>query len=240
MKLVSINIEAAKHLDLVRGFLELENPDVICMQEVFEEDAKFFAKHFDLDYRYVGMTKKHDTRNSTGLGIWGLAILSRYKILSDHTDFYVGSEDLLETYDHTDKGGVRKALLCVEVEEDDRKWRFANTHFTWTPNGQPTEDQRVHLEKLLEFLEKYPDIILCGDFNAPRGGEVWSKLALVYKDNIPDTVKTTVDKNNHIAGDLQLVVDGLFTTPEYGVSNVEVLDGLSDHCAIVAEIEKKS
>jgi hypothetical protein len=34
------------------------------------------------------------------------------------------------------------------------------------------------------------------------------------------------------------MVDGLFTTPVYQTSNVKLVDGVSDHMAIVAEIHK--
>ena len=34
------------------------------------------------------------------------------------------------------------------------------------------------------------------------------------------------------------MVDGLFTTPTYRALNVKLIDGISDHMAIVAEINK--
>ena len=37
---------------------------------------------------------------------------------------------------------------------------------------------------------------------------------------------------------LGLMVDGLFTTPKYIASNVKLEPGVSDHMAIVANIEK--
>jgi hypothetical protein len=77
---------------------------------------------------------------------------------------------------------------------------------------------------------------MCGDFNAPRGRLIFDRIATKYKDNIPPYVTTTIDKNIHHAGDLQLVVDGLFSTSKYEVRSVQVLDGLSDHCAIIGEV----
>lgn len=241
IKIVSVNIEGARHLDLVRGFLEIENPEVIFLQEAFENDANFFAKHFGMEMVYAPMTvRPRNDGMDNEMQVWGAAILSKYPIIERSVDFYVGSKDLLEVYEDETKGGVRKPFLHVCTEKERRRFNFANTHFTWTPDGQPTLEQREHLEKLLDLLSQHPDIVLCGDFNAPRGGEVWSRLASIYKDNIPEFVTTTVDKNKHRAGDLQLVVDGLFSTPEYEVSNVEIVDGVSDHCAIVASIEKIS
>lgn len=81
------------------------------------------------------------------------------------------------------------------------------------------------------------DFVLVGDFNAPRGGPIFDRLAAVYTDWIPHEVRTTIDPVLHRAGDLQIVVDGLFSTSSYRASGVEVLCGVSDHCAISARIE---
>jgi len=81
------------------------------------------------------------------------------------------------------------------------------------------------------------NIIFCGDFNAPRGRKTWSILSSKLKDNIPDEIMTTVDAKIHRAGNLMLVVDGLFTSKNYKVTGVRVISGVSDHCAIVANIE---
>lgn len=81
------------------------------------------------------------------------------------------------------------------------------------------------------------NIIFCGDFNAPRGRQIWSILSSKLKDNVPNEITTTIDGNIHRAGNLQLVVDGLFTSSNYKVCDVQVISGVSDHCAIVAGIE---
>ena len=81
------------------------------------------------------------------------------------------------------------------------------------------------------------DVVFCGDFNAPRGRETWLIIASKLKDNIPQDITTTIDGHLHRAGDLQIVVDGLFTSKNYKASDVRVISGISDHCAIVANIE---
>ena len=90
---------------------------------------------------------------------------------------------------------------------------------------------------MLRLFEQKKEIVFCGDFNAPRGGEVFSTLATVFTDNIPSSVTTTMDNALHRVGDKlrPLVVDGLFTRG-YKASNVRVVCGVSDHCAVVGEI----
>ena len=68
--------------------------------------------------------------------------------------------------------------------------------------------------------------------------EAFDRIARKYKDNIPKKYKTSLDQNLHRVKGLQYMVDGLFTTPGYKASNVKLVDGVSDHVAIVADIEK--
>lgn len=183
--------------------------------------------------------------NSKKIDQWGIAILSKYKFLNHKTYFYSGNKlknhiDFRFSYknaDGKDKSNNR-ALLLVEIKKNNQKFSLATTKFTWTPDGKPNDEQRNHLKKLLSILEKIPEIILAGDFNTPRGNKIYTALTKRYQDNIPKNVKTTIDPILHKSNGLKLVVDYLFTTKKYIASNVKVIGGVSDHCAIVANIKK--
>ncbi len=139
MKLISINIEINRHYDTVLNFLKKEKPDVVCLQEVLEDDLPFQVVDF-----------------------------------------------------------------------------------------------------LLKSLDSMPEFVLCGDTNAPRGNETFSRLATKYKDNIPAEYKTSIDQKLHRVKGIMFMVDGLFTTSSCIASNVRLQDGVSDHMAVLAEIEKSS
>lgn len=117
-------------------------------------------------------------------------------------------------------------------------FRIGTTHFTWTPDGEADEVQRTDIESLFAVLEKQGDIIFTGDFNAPRGKEIFSRLAERYHDNVPSEYTTSIDSTLHRAGDLPHMVDGIFSTSGYAVQNVRMVCGVSDHCALVAEVRK--
>ena len=128
--------------------------------------------------------------------------------------------------------------LTVEVEGE--IYQIATTHFTWSGEGKISDLQKEHFSKLKSFLADYPELVFSGDLNTPRGQQIYDALAKIYKDNIPKKIDTTVDKNIHKAKkDIRLVIDALFTSPDYKASKVKVVDGVSDHKAIVAEIQKK-
>ena len=136
-----------------------------------------------------------------------------------------------------------KALLCAEFAEPS-PFFIITTHFTWSPRGEATDEQRADMRAMLPLLQQQKEFVFCGDFNAPRGGEIWQMLASNYRDNIPPEYKTSLDLELHRAGKThpeQLatkMVDGLFTTPGFVASNVRLQFGISDHAAIVATIAR--
>jgi endonuclease/exonuclease/phosphatase family metal-dependent hydrolase len=243
MKLVSINIETNKHYDLILPFLKREKPDVVCLQELLEEDVPLFKQKLDMNvvsqiYHYQRGTKRPELAGKKQV----LGIFSK-NIISSESYFYEGGrENILlpfNEYLRDEKKQENKALLWADVlDSSGNTFRFATTHFTLTENGESTPHQLQILDVFLKQLDTIGDFILCGDMNAPRGNETFNRLAKKYKDNIPLEYKTSLDQKLHRVPGLELMVDGLFTTPLYSASNIRLVDGVSDHMAIVANIEK--
>ena len=244
IKLTSVNIELAEHLDLVRAFLEKEKPDIVCLQEVCEADLKELAKKLEMEAVFAQMSligKVEYTKPP--FAPYGVGILSRLPIQSVQRPYYRGDE---ETAKRREFQGLSRddphPLLCASIKKGNQSFAVGTTHFTWTQNGEPDDLQRNDLASLLRTLEKFPEIVLCGDFNAPRGRETFDTLARYYKDNIPNQYTTSIDANLHKDGEQvrgkSLMGDGFFTTSQYECTNVRLQDGVSDHMAIVAEIQR--
>jgi hypothetical protein len=81
-------------------------------------------------------------------------------------------------------------------------------------------------------------LVLTGDFNTPRGYELFDALAAKYHDNIPTGTPTTIDGTLHKAGPIPFVVDGFFSSPSYTVSEVVLYDHESDHLAVTGTVAK--
>ncbi len=238
LKLISVNIEKHRHIDRVLKFLKREGPDVVCLQEILEEDFPLFLSEMEMRGKYVPMTRVLPSFGGyTQKVVSGIATISKYPF-SDEVHYYNGTEKFVPDFNKEDPGSYNRMLLVCVIEKNGKKFSVANTHFTWTHEGHIDDWQRRDIATLLHCLKKYPEIILCGDMNAPRGREIFNLLASNYKDNIPPEITTTIDKNLHRAGDLQYVVDVLFSTSKYIVENVGIKDGVSDHMAVVAEIRK--
>ncbi|NDB60036.1 hypothetical protein EB001_16540 [bacterium] len=240
MKLVSINIELNKHYKTVFDFLKQENPDVICLQELLEDDFENFKKVLDKQ----GIFKPHsrvgedlhlqDIKEKKG----GVAIFAK-DIIDSGSIYYEGNEEnLLKTYSEyvTGENNKNSVLVWIDtMDKEGRSCRFITTHVPVTKGGESTPYQLEVTDNLLKELDSLGEFVLCGDMNAPRGKETFSRIAKKYKDNIPEEYKTSLDQNLHRVKNLQLMVDGLFTTTKYQASNVKLIDGVSDHMAIVAD-----
>ena len=244
MKLISLNIEVNKHYDTVLPFLKREKADVVCIQELLESDFALFKKELNLEgvfraFTYVNY-KYPDKINGQKHGV---AIFANNIIDSGYV-FYFGKEDnLLRSFtEHLADEDLRKnsVLIWADIKDNDGKvFKFVNTHLPVTKEGESTLYQLQVVDALLKTLSSIPEFVICGDMNAPRGNESFRRLAKKYKDNIPLKYETSIDQKLHRVKGIMFMVDGIFTTDAYVASNVKLIDGVSDHMAIVADINKR-
>jgi endonuclease/exonuclease/phosphatase family metal-dependent hydrolase len=249
MKLVTLNIEGDKHLDKVLSFLKAEKPDAVCLQEVFAADVAHFESELGMTGHFATMTRVEE-ENRYGIsprGEWGIALFSHLPLLNVETLYYrgIGSKPVFTSPNSPDR-----VVLSALVELSDQRYsdqealsdyesksrpivRLATTHFTWSAQGKSSAEQRHDFQSLARILDRHEDWVLCGDFNAPRGGEIFHLFAERLQDSLPLDVTTTLDPNLHYAGPLDLAVDTIFSTHHYRIESVRVVAGLSDHQAIV-------
>jgi endonuclease/exonuclease/phosphatase family metal-dependent hydrolase len=242
MKLITLNVEGNRHLDRIVPFLEHEQPQVLSLQEVFEKDARYIADHLGMTVTFSAMALDTYDCRSEALEPIGIAILTINEPVSTHVAHYKNATSPVVSYA---EGKDRHSLLWVEVGYKGSVYVVCTTHIMVTPDGLPTDEQRTDMTHLLKILDIIPEIILCGDFNIPRGiNELYDQFATRYTDNIPKEVRSTIDINFHRAGDdpdarthlVRYVVDYVFTTSGYQTTDVRIASGVSDHCAVAVEL----
>lgn len=240
LSLISLNIERDNHLDRVGAFLKEQAPDVVCVQELFEADIPRLEAVLGASCFFAPAMRSMS--GSRGRLVEGTAIFSRLPFLFSQSYQYggipTGVVDYIDGTAEEKQATSRDMLLVIEVEKDGELFRIATVHFPWTPDGEANDTQREALPKLLALLDRFDDVVLCGDFNAPRGREIFSLLSEHFTDNVPAQYETSIDGSLHRAGPLPLMVDGMFSTQGYRVSNVEMVCGVSDHCALLATVER--
>lgn len=241
MKLISLNIEGDKHLDKIILFLEKEKADVFCFSEIFEEDIKNIRPLINIPYIFAHECYRPSMIKDGGdLKTFGIAIFSKNITWSD-TFFVIGDPNLIPKFQRSADLKEKPHELYVpaiiaKIQFSKKEYFITNTHLTVTEQGESTNYSFEQAIKLIDYLKKYKEMIICGDFNSPRGGGVFDYFCKFYKDNIPKKYKTSLDQNLHRVKNLEFMVDVFFSTKNYRIRNVKLIDGVSDHMAIVAEI----
>ena len=231
IKLITLNVEGNRHLEKVIPFLQKEKADVICLQEVLQQDVELFTQKLRMSSKFIPTMDSRNHLKEHFRGIWGLLFLTKEKV--EVNRYYYFGEGKIPVYKQPNSGD--RVLLYADV----KGITIGTTHFTWTQNGEASDEQREHALKLLDFIGN-KEMILCGDFNAPRGKEIFSMFEQKFKDNVPLDIDTTLDQELHFKKGLMYVVDSIFSTAMYNVSDVKVIDGISDHKAIIGFVEKNS
>lgn len=246
LKLISLNVERSKHLDRVCAFLAEERPDVLCLQEVLERDVPALEQASGPCQIYRPSTRIEYEGAVVAIGE---AIFSPLPVKDSAVRYYWGDETLrdLDTQTpETRRATESRAVSFVTVEKDGIPFRIATTHFLPTPHGDANAYQRQDVAALLAELKSLGELVLTGDFNAPRGRDIFTTLANAYRDNIPAQYETSIDVSLHRCRDdaqaaaelSRVMVDGLFTTPAFEASEVRLVFGVSDHAAVVGSIRR--
>jgi endonuclease/exonuclease/phosphatase family metal-dependent hydrolase len=243
MKLITLNIEHDRHYSRFVPFLKQENADIVCLQEVYKEDLPTLLENIPFEYVfYTPMCiKEKDGKRRT----FGHAILTNHPATLLSENYYYTKHTEVEDLPTFTKSNipesVNRALTVARVTVGDNTYTIGNTHFTWTPDGHVDEWQKKDMEHLLEITAKHPELIMCGDFNIPRGyNEMYDELTKHFTDNIPPEIENSLDPTYHRVPTLRYMVDYIFTTPHFSTSNVTMHCGVSDHCAMVAEVTKNA
>jgi len=235
LRLLTLNIEGHKHLDRWLPVVQKLKPDVVCLQEVFAADLPQIEAALGMsavfepmsDIRVVNEYKIHP------LGHWGVAQLTNLPTRKQHTQQY-GGENILPVFHRPNDS--QRIVLLQEINKVGLWYPIATTHFTWSKGGELSQLQLEDFGRLAQIIRTFDKLVLCGDFNAPRGGQLFGLFESLLTDHVPQEVATTIDPDLHYAGDLQLVVDTIFATSGITLDNVKIISGVSDHMGVVGEV----
>lgn len=243
LKLITLNIETDKHYNRWLPFLAEEKADIICLQEV---PKSVLSRIQALGFRtsFAPMFRKNlDTAADDEIGV-ALASKLPYSI---HEVYYGGSQaDLnFSTGTGTDLGSAF-VYLMAEVQTDGKIYRVGTTHMHNTKNGAADEIQNQLMDRMLSALKQEKSHCICGDFNMPRGfNELYDLVTKDYTDAIPQHYKSSLDRDLHRAGKMQIdqpifdcfMVDYVFTQRPY-LAKIEKLQfSVSDHAAVVGYLD---
>lgn len=243
MKLVQLNIEGDAHLPLVSEFILGESPDVLCLQEVFRKDITHISALPHVTFMPMILERRADG----SLDERGIAILSQLPQEGTTIHYYYKPHDVLVEQDRTNQETKRQSIQHGVIMTTIAGIRVGTVHHTWTQNGDdPSMYQIQDTEALMRYMQTVEPTIICGDFNIPRGyNSCYELLTNYFEDCVPRTYTSSmhiplhrVRNNPAVAAEVaRYMVDYIFRTPgAAAVRNVLMKCGMSDHCALVAEI----
>jgi endonuclease/exonuclease/phosphatase family metal-dependent hydrolase len=244
MKLLQLNVEKDAHTHLVRSFIASEKADVVCLQEVYKSDITYLTgmQHY-VFLPMVIYSKKDGTFDESGI-----AICSHTPFTRTWQHYYFKPYDTIRELDRTNqetkRATIQHGVVFAELESG---VTVATVHHTWTQDGdKPSEHQKKDTAALMDYLVTQPDHILCGDFNIPRGyNSCYETLTEHLEDCVPREYISSMHVPLHrlrvnplVSAELEkYMVDYIFRTKNGPtVSNVEMHCGMSDHCALTADI----
>ncbi len=161
LKLVSFNIEFGRHVDRALQVLRVEpslrDPDVVFLQEMDEPGTQALADSLGLAYVYYPSTLHPRSKRD-----FGNAILSRYPIEDDRKILMPH----LQRIRHIARAGVG-----ATIRVGDRRLRVYSVHMgTFVGNGPRA--RREQFAAVLADADRYPQVIVAGDFNSGSVPEV--------------------------------------------------------------------
>ena len=244
LKLITLNIETNKHYDTVLSFLNRENPDVICLQEVPESFADSLNER-GFQTSFAPMCIKDLGGELHNIGVM-IASQLPFTTLSN---YYHGSASGIVLFDNENHPDTTSFVyLLADIIVDGDVYRIATTHAPDTKNGKEDDFQILAMNKALKLLDHENPHVFCGDLNMPRGyNSIYKNFTEKYQDCIPQMYKSSLDKNKHRLGNKKdlnqpifdiFMVDYIFTQVPYKASDVRLEFGVSDHAAVVCYISK--
>lgn len=246
IRALSLNCEGSRHMaERILPFIAAHLPDVLALQEVNQCDLPKLQALGYIWHRFMPMM-------ISGGEVQGIALLARMQP-DGHTSsatYYLHKKEIIgppqykphpDGYNETIPASVQYGIVSASF----KGVRVATTHIMVTHQGHSTLVQREMVAKAIAFargqVQLFGNVVLCGDFNAPRGRESWEMLTQVFYDNIPPNAKTTLDRGLHLSGHKptfnDFVVDGVFSGGNVYVRKVQLVFGISDHAAILFEAE---
>jgi endonuclease/exonuclease/phosphatase family metal-dependent hydrolase len=246
LRLVSLNMEGAKHQDVITSFLDYHQPDVICLQEM---PSHYIHTIMTLGYHVTFRPLWTDCELAPDDAV-GVAIASKTTHDAE-TFWYYGQKQALRPFDSKNKITTSSfgCIISTVTSASGETYNIATTHLPVTSDGKSDNDQCIAVDNLLKVLKIKKPHILCGDMNMPRGyNDNYQKFTDIYTDEVPTHYRSSLDRVHHRCAnktDLNApifdiyMVDYIFTQPPYTATNVRLEFGVSDHAAVLADIFKE-
>lgn len=243
MKLLQLNIWGGRLMWNISQVIEREDPDIICMQEVysspnslglFDENnlQKLQEKLPDHHFFYAPLFDFEIGGEKT---LSGNLIMSRYPIKTENTVFTGGS--YIENLSSGDPFYLVRNFQHATIDIPKGSINILNHHGQVFPDNKGNEEASRQMRILSKYIQELTSpVVLAGDFNLCSDSKSLDGLNNIMSNLCIDyDIKNT---RNQFAQYGAEVCDMVFVDKTIKVKSFQVLDDLiSDHRALVLNFE---
>jgi endonuclease/exonuclease/phosphatase family metal-dependent hydrolase len=248
IKILQLNILKGRYIDEIVSFVNKNNFDILCLQEV--ANGKHSFKNVDcfnvLKQNLIisgiihhDITIPNDSQSSLGNAIFysnKITILNKKAILFDKYPSQIKIEDV--QWDKTPK-----SIIGLTYKTNNRIFEIITTHLAWSDKPIDTEDKIIQGNQLIDYIKGLnTPFILTGDFNVDQKSCVIQKLNHLARNlTLEHNITNTLNPRTHRIKELfppGLACDFIFTSKSLPVIDFKLIDSLdlSDHYGLMVEV----
>ncbi|HSW89923.1 MAG TPA: endonuclease/exonuclease/phosphatase family protein [Patescibacteria group bacterium] len=248
IKILDLNLfEGGLFWPNIEKLIQKENPDILCLQEVFNGDAKQSPNFRTIEQLDKLLPGFHHYYSPELFEIWpfgqgdgGNAIYSRFPMREEQTIFlHREYQKILRPRNEKDFSHYPKNLQSVVVEIDGKRLHVANMHGIWGLDGKDSKE-RLQMSKLIvkEVKGKKP-LVLAGDFNLKPDTVTIQYIEKLLTNVFKGEMKTSFNmRHKDNLGYASAVVDMFFASPDIKIVSKSVPgDDVSDHLPLLVTVE---
>lgn len=241
MKILQLNVWMGKVEGNLRRFLESNEFDVICMQEVFASSDR--TGH--LSYLCFDLSRIQDACNmpfaffspnwsfdmAGGSCSFGNLILSHIPIIETHSEFTSG-----EYHEHVILG-TPSNCLNIQIAKLENGFTVVNHHGFWRPDPMGDDDTIKAFTKVGQIVRRLDNgpLVMCGDLNIVHDSPAMRPLDFLRDLTHDHNIKTTLSGLKY---DGEVACDHILVNEQVKVQDFTVYpDLVSDHLALSANLE---
>jgi endonuclease/exonuclease/phosphatase family metal-dependent hydrolase len=246
VKLIQLNIWQGRIISHVVRFLAAEQPDIVCLQEVYSSAEQLpgwnsfsgleaIRAQFPEYHCFFAPVSAHSVMGKRV--VYGNAILSRLPVGEEQIGFTNG--EYVDDLDKQYLDNIRNYQTCTITLPDGKKLSVVNHHGYWDKNPLGTHETIASMEIAKQAAQALPNpVIMTGDLNVTDESPAM-RVFDGFLEDLTTTrgVKTTLtqlarafDNNNMVP------CDHILVSPEVVVQNFTVSDEImSDHKAVILD-----
>jgi len=242
LKIFNLNIEGGRFINNIVDFLKKNDFDVLNFQEIstncFEtiKKALSFQAEEAVCWRLINEPQNYLSnaifyKKSITLIKKEIIVLRQYKEITPD--------------ERKDWAKLPRNALALTFEIKNKRFVDINTHLSWSPNSNDSEEKIKQGKILLDYLQNLSlPFVLSGDFNSNPKTITTSQLEkvarnLTKENNITNTLNPRIHRDKEILFPPGVSCDYIFVDKSTKVKSFKLVDqpDLADHFGLAVEIE---